>query len=66
MGVTKNNPQARGKTNTKKKLNGKDIEPILVVSGEGKFMGAKYSKTTNIICDNIGNPIAWKDIVSEK
>jgi len=63
---TKNNPQNRGKSNTKKKLNGKDIEPILIVGEGAKFIGAKYSKTTNIICDDSGNPVPWKSIVSEE
>jgi len=63
---TKNNPQNRGKSNTKKKLNGKDIEPVMVVGGSLRYMAAKYSKTTNIICDASGNPIPWKEIISEE
>lgn len=63
---SKNNPKNRGKIGTKKKLNGKDIEPILIVGEKAKFMGAKYSKTTNVICDGNGHPIAWKDIVAEE
>jgi hypothetical protein len=63
---TKNNPKNRGKSNTKKKLNGKDIEPIMIVGNGVKFMAGKYSKTINVICDNNGNPIPWNEIVSEE
>jgi len=62
--ATKNNPKNRGKISTKKQFNGKDIEPILVVDNGTKYMGAKYSKTTNVICDDKGSPIPWQKVVN--
>ena len=63
--ATKNNPKNKGSAGGKKTYNGKDIEPIMYVgtyAGHGKYMSAKYSKTTDIILDAAGKPIEWKSI----
>ncbi len=67
--ATKNNPKNKGLSGGKKFFNGKEVEPIMYVgtyAGHGKYMSAKYAKTTNIITDPSGKPIAWNSIpVSE-
>ena len=67
--ATKNNPKNKGLAGGKKFLNGKEIEPIKYIgtyADEGKYMSAKYIKTTEIILSLNGKPIIWNDIpVSE-
>ena len=63
--ATKNNPKNKGSSGGKKMYNGKDIEPIKYIgtyAGHGKYMSAKYAKTTEIILDAAGKPIKWSDI----
>lgn len=68
--ATKNNPKNKGLSGGKKFWNGKEIEPIKYIgsyAGLGKYMSAKYTKTTEIILDSKGKPVVWDDIpVSEK
>ena len=64
--ATKNNPKNKGISGKTKTYNGKEIEPIMydgTLVGNGKYLSAKFSKTTEIILDSLkGKPILWKDI----
>jgi hypothetical protein len=64
---SKNNPKNRGTVTKKKVLNGKEVEPIVFYDTEMKknYLSAKFSKTTDIVCDKNGEPIRWENIVSE-
>lgn len=67
--ATKNNPKNKGTAGNKKTYNGKDIEPILYdgrYAGHGKYMAAKYSKTTEMIFDENGKPMNWDAFPSSK
>lgn len=64
---TKNNPKNRGKGKEKKKHNGKELDPVLyygIHAGHGKYVAAKYSGTSQIVCDASGKPLPWGDIVA--
>jgi len=67
--ATKNNPKNKGLSGGKKFFNGKEVEPIKYIgtyAGHGKYMAAKYLKTTDVVMDPSGKPIAWSSIqVSE-
>ena len=61
---TKNNPKNR-KAVTKRKFQGKEIEPIYYqggYAGHGNYMSAKYSNSTQLVVDNQGIPMQWKNI----
>lgn len=61
---TKNNPKNRAKVE-KKKFNGKEIEPVYfygVHSGNGKFMAAKYSGTSQLVVDGSNRIMQWEEI----
>ena len=63
--ATKNNPKNKGVAGGKKFINGKEVEPVMYVGtyrGHGKYMSAKYVKTTDIIFDDTGKPIVWSKI----
>jgi hypothetical protein len=63
--ATKNNPKNKGLAGNKKFLNGKELEPIMyygTYQGNGKYMAAKYSKTTDILLDEKGIPVKWDSI----
>lgn len=63
--ATKNNPKNKGLSGGKKFFNEKEVEPIMYVgtyAGHGKYMSAKYVKTTDVITDSSGKPIAWNSI----
>lgn len=64
---SKNNPKNRGSEVKKKVLNGKEIEPIVFYDTERKmkYVSAKVSKSTEVVCDKEGNPIKWNTIESE-
>lgn len=62
---SKNNPKNRGGSAKTKIYNGKEVEPIMFISpvkGEGKYVSAKYAKTSDIICGEDKKPIRWNDI----
>ena len=62
---SKNNPKNRGGAQGKKTLNGKEIEPIMFVGNtkeEGKYVSAKYAKTSDVILDENKKPVRWNDI----
>lgn len=67
--ATKNNPKNKGLSGGKKFVNGKEVEPIKYIgtyAGHGKYMAAKFAKTTEIVLDQSGKPVAWNSIeVSE-
>lgn len=63
--ATKNNPKNKGLSGAKNFYNGKEIEPIKYDGsyvGHGKYMAAKYSKTTDVILDKTGKPITWRSV----
>lgn len=64
---TKNNPKNRGSTEKKKILNGKELEPIMIIDPESgeKYLSAKISKSTEIILGKNSSPMKWNEIVSE-
>ncbi|MDR2760397.1 MAG: hypothetical protein LBB09_00940 [Rickettsiales bacterium] len=61
---SKNNPKNRGNAEKKKIVDGKEVEPIEFYDPEAKknYLGAKFSKTTDIVCDKDGVPLRWGDI----
>ena len=62
---TKNNPKNRVKSVEKKKFNGKEIEPVYyygVHAGHGKYMAAKYPGTLNLVVDESGKPLTWRQV----
>ena len=62
---TKNNPKNRGKVIEKKQHNGKEVEPAYyygVHAGHGKYMAAKYLKSTQVASDTSGKPLQWDEI----
>lgn len=61
---SKNNPKNRGNSSKKKVLNGKELEPVVFYDTEKKlkYVSAKVSKSTEVICDKEGNPIRWNEI----
>jgi hypothetical protein len=63
--ATKNNPKNKGLSGGKKFIDGKEIEPVKYIGtyfGYGKYISAKYAKTTDIILDADGKPVKWSDI----
>ncbi|NBR95160.1 MAG: hypothetical protein EBT55_02485 [Proteobacteria bacterium] len=61
---TKNNPKNR-KVLQKRKFQGKEIEPTYYqgnYAGHGNYMSAKYSNTTQLVIDQNGLPMHWKNI----
>jgi hypothetical protein len=63
---SKNNPKNRGTAEKKKVFNGKEIEPVVFYDTESKkkYLSAKVSKSTDIVCDKEGSPVRWEDIAS--
>lgn len=61
---SKNNPKNRGAESKKKNFNGKEVEPVVFYDTEKKikYVSAKVSKSTEVICDKDGNPIRWDEI----
>jgi hypothetical protein len=60
--ATKNNPKNKGQSGNKKFFNGKELEPIMYYGnylGLGKYMSAKYTKTTEIVLDANSVPVKW-------
>jgi hypothetical protein len=64
---TKNNPKNRGVAEKKKRLNDKELEPILVFEPETgkKYLAAKVIKTSDLLLDENDNPIEWSTIPLE-
>ncbi|MDR2526250.1 MAG: hypothetical protein LBC92_00035 [Rickettsiales bacterium] len=63
--ATKNNPKNKGNAGNKKFFNDKELEPIKydgTYLGHGKYVSAKYVKTTDIVLDENGVPIKWENI----
>jgi hypothetical protein len=61
---TKNNPKNR-KVIKKRKFLNKEIEPIYYKGnhiGHGNYMSAKYTNSTQLVLDNLGVPMQWKNI----
>lgn len=67
---SKNNPKNRSGSKNIKTLNGKEIEPILYVGNtkeEGKYVSAKYAKTSEVILDEATKrPVRWDKIKDDK
>ena len=67
--ATKNNPKNKGVSGKIKTYNGKEIEPIMydgTLVGNGKYLSAKFAKSTEIILDPATEkPILWKNIPFE-
>ena len=61
---SKNNPKNRGNGSKKKIFNGKEIEPVVFYDTEKKikYVSAKVSKSTEVICGKDGNPVRWDEI----
>ena len=64
---SKNNPKNRGSGIKKKVFNGKELEPVVFYDTEKKikYVSAKVSKSTEVVCDKEGNPVKWGDIVED-
>jgi hypothetical protein len=64
---TKNNPKNRGVSEKKKKLDGNELEPILVYEPESgeKYLAAKVVKSSELLLDGSDNPIRWSTIPLE-
>lgn len=63
---SKNNPAARGIAGGKKKVNGKEIKPVLYVGkyvGNGNFIAGQNDGGQMIESD--GKPIPYADIISD-
>jgi hypothetical protein len=61
---TKNNPKNRVKNVEKKKINGKEVEPVYyygVHAGHGKYMAAKLAGSTQLVVDAAGRPVQWDE-----
>ncbi len=67
---SKNNPKNRSGAKAGKTLNGKEVEPILFVGNtkeEGKYVSAKYAKTSDVILDETTKkPVRWDKINNDK
>ncbi|MBL3284983.1 hypothetical protein Sarmat_00845 [Rickettsiales endosymbiont of Paramecium tredecaurelia] len=61
--ASKNNPNARGVAKVHK-YQGRDVEPVLVVSDDGKVFCAQYKDNEELVCDNAGQTLPWSSVVS--
>ncbi len=59
---SKNNPKNRGENLNKKIYKDKEVEPVMFVGENKKYLSAKYLKSNDIILDEDKKPIRWKDI----
>ena len=62
---TKNNPKNRVKSVEKKKVNGKEVEPVYyygVHANHGKYMAAKYAGSTQLVVNANNQPMQWNEI----
>jgi hypothetical protein len=67
--ATKNNPKNKGLAGNKKFLNDKELEPVMyygLYCGNGNYMSAKYTKTTDMVLDKDGVPVKWDSIESKR
>ncbi|MDR3289735.1 MAG: hypothetical protein LBT02_00425 [Rickettsiales bacterium] len=63
--ATKNNPKNKGLAGNKKFFNGKELEPVKydgTYLGHGKYLSAKYAKTTDLVFDANDVPVKWDAI----
>jgi hypothetical protein len=62
---TKNNPKNRAKGAEKKKVNGKEVEPVYYFGmriGHGKYMAAKYTGSSELVLGSNDKPLQWEEI----
>ncbi len=60
--ASKNNPTARVKA-TEVFYNDKLIEPVLVITGRRRYMGAAF-EDGSMPMDSEGNPLPWADVAN--
>ena len=62
---SKNNPNNR-KVVEKKKIDGKEVEPVLyhgINAGHGKYIAAKFSGSgMNLVVNEEGRPLQWEEL----
>jgi hypothetical protein len=64
-GKVSKNSRKNKQVAVKKKFNDKEVEPILyygVHAGHGKYISAKFTGTSNLVCDDGGKPVIWDQI----
>lgn len=64
-GKVSKNSRKNKQIDVKKQFNGKDVDPILyygVHVGHGKYVSAKFSGTSDLVCDEAGKPLSWDHI----
>ena len=54
---SKNNPELRGRVTELRKLNGKDVKPILYINGRRRYMAGAYETGEFAIDPRTGFPI---------
>lgn len=62
---TKNNPKNRGVKKEGKKIDNKEIEPVLyhgVHAGHGKYIAAKFSGSGQLVLDAHKRPVQWDQV----
>jgi hypothetical protein len=60
--ASKNNPTSRTKA-TEVFYNDKKVDPVLVINGTRKYMGATY-EDGSMPMDSNGSPLPWADIAN--
>lgn len=60
MAISKNNPNAR-KAAIQKTFNGKKVRPVKYIGKHGSYIAAQ-DEESNMIIDNEGRPIAFKQL----
>ncbi|MEZ5691044.1 MAG: hypothetical protein R3D71_05205 [Rickettsiales bacterium] len=61
--ASKNNPESRGKVTALRKINGKQVKPVLFIkSGVGRYMAAAFEDGSLAIDKNTGLPVAYKNV----